>query len=77
MLEESVTYQAIIEKGVARGEVREARKTLLRQGKIRFGEAPPTVVAAIDSIHDLARLDDLLIRLLSVNSWQELLASPN
>ena len=62
-MEESVTYQAIIEKGMekgmekgeARGRVEEARRLLLRQGRIRFGPPDEATQAALAAIADLER----------------------
>jgi hypothetical protein len=75
-MEESTTYQAIIQKGrdqgVAQGAREQARRTILRQGTNRFGAPPPAVAAALDAA-DLALLDDLSIRILSVNGWADLL----
>ena len=74
-MEESVTYQAILRKGMARGAVEELRKTLLRQGGKRFGAADPATAAAVEAIADLERLERLSERLLEVNSWPELLTA--
>ena len=78
-MEESVTYQAIIRKGEARGQAMgreaEARRMLLLQGRRRFGEPSAQVQAALDALSDVGRLEELAIRLLDVNvsSWEELL----
>jgi hypothetical protein len=68
-MKESVTYQAILREG----EVGEARKMLLLQGRSRFGEPPSEVVAALDALSDVSQLEDLGVRLLQASSWQELL----
>jgi hypothetical protein len=77
-MKESVTYQAILEEGAAIGEARgkaeEARKILLLQGRARFGDPPPEVRAALDSMSDVRKLEELTVRLLQAASWQELLA---
>jgi hypothetical protein len=77
-MKESVTYQAIVEEGraegLAKGEAREARKILLLQGRRRFGEPPPEAVAALDALVNVQKLEELTLRLLETNSWQELLA---
>ncbi len=70
---ESVLYQKIIRQGKAEGEISEARKMLLLQGRSRFGEPPPEAVAALDALSDVSRLEELGVRLLSASSWQELL----
>ena len=64
-MKESVTYQAIIEE--------EARKMLLLQGRSRFGKPSPQVVAALNALTDVSRLEELGVRLLNVSSWEELL----
>jgi hypothetical protein len=72
-MEESSTYQLLI----SRGQVREARALLLRVGRLKFKQdADGTTKAALDGMTDLERLERLHERLLSVNSWQELLSSP-
>jgi hypothetical protein len=68
-MEESVIYQKIIRKGKAE----EARKILLLQGRSRFGEPSPEVVARLDAVTDISRLEELTVRLLQATSWQELL----
>ena len=68
-MKESVTYQAIIEEG----EAKEARKIVLLQGRNRFGEASPQVVAILNGLSEVSQLEELLVRLLHVSSWEELL----
>ena len=68
-MEQSVTYQAILEEGGAR----EARKILLLQGRSRFGKPPPEAVAALEAVTDVPRLEELVVRLLEATSGQELL----
>jgi hypothetical protein len=71
-MEESVTYQAIIEKG----ELKRAHKLLLLLGKDRFGAPSAAVRKAVEAIDDLERLEQLTVRVLHVGSWQELLEPP-
>jgi predicted transposase YdaD len=71
-MEESTTYQAILEEGA----LREAQKNLLLVGHARFRETPPKVRKAIAAITDVAHLEDLLVRSQNAASWQELLALP-
>ncbi len=68
-MEQSTTYQAI----VRRGRAEEARRMLLLLGESKFGPADPTTRAVIESIEDLARLEELGIRLMSAENWHELL----
>jgi hypothetical protein len=72
-MEESVTYQKIIRKGEAKGEINEARKIVLLGGRTRFGEPPPDAVAALEAVTDVARLEGLVPRLFQATSWQDLL----
>jgi hypothetical protein len=74
-MEESLTYQYIVSKGVAKGELREAKKILLRHGHKRFGPPDPQTMTAIDVLVDLDHLEQLIDRILEVSSWQELLAT--
>jgi hypothetical protein len=71
-MEESTTYQAIL----SRGEVKEARRILLRQGRKKLGEPDATTLAAIDGITSRHRLEELMDRVPNTNTWHELLASP-
>lgn len=72
-MEESVTYQAILEEGEAKGAIDEARKFLLLQGANRFGSPDAATVAALERIKDLHRLEELGVRLLDAAGWRELL----
>jgi predicted transposase YdaD len=72
-MEDSVTYQAILQRGETRGRLAEIRKVLLRQGSKRFGPPDASTQAALESITDLEQLERLSERLLEVESWQELL----
>lgn len=60
----------------ARGEVKSAREILLRLGRKRFGEPGEKVVQALQAITDVAALQDLAVRLLEVESWEDLFAVP-
>jgi hypothetical protein len=79
-MEESSTYQYILElgeqKGVHKGEIKRAHHVLLHLGGRRFG--PPTAAdeAALLAITDLERLDRLTDAVLTAASWHELLATP-
>lgn len=61
---------------IAEWEARVLRETLIRQGRKRFGEPDATVVQALEAITSVEALQQLAERLLEVESWQELLASP-
>ena len=73
ILEDSSVYQIILEKGA----LKELRKTLLAMGRKKFGvPADEATVAALEAIAKLPRLERMSERLLDVNSWAELLATP-
>ena len=88
-MKESSTYRSILEEGEAIGEARGkaigkaigeatgkaegARRTLLLQGRDRFGEPSAKVLAALESVTDLSQLEALAVRLLHVETWEELL----
>ena len=72
-MHESDTYMAILEEGEERGELKEARKIILRQGTKRFGTPDTQTQAAIEAIMSLERLEQIADRILEVESWNELL----
>lgn len=76
-MEESTTYQAIIRKGAAQGELNEARKLLLRLGQSHFQrEAPPDVQSRVEAMQDLDQLEQFILRVTQLRSWDELLPAP-
>lgn len=81
-MEESVTYQALIRRGMEKGRAEgiaeakpeEARHILLRQGRKKFGrEATAKQRATLEAITELDRLEALSEKLLDVSTWAELL----
>ena len=79
-MKESSTYQAILEEGraegIAQGAVTEARKLLRILGDDSFGPPDAQTVRAIERLVDLPRLEELLKRVRTAGSWQELLGEP-
>ena len=89
-MEESVTYQAIVRKGYERGVregVSQGRSegldkglrlgevnALLRIGTRRFGPPSAEIIAQIEAIAELDRLNLLLDRVTISDSWAALLA---
>lgn len=81
LMEESTTYQWIVQQGVAKGRnegrnegrTEEAKKLLLRQGTRRFGVPSSVSVAALNEIADLNRLEQLADRIFDATSWDDLL----
>jgi len=70
-MHESDTYMAIVEEG----ELKAARRILLRQGRKRFNEPDAATKAALEAITNVARLERMADRILDASSWQELLAT--
>ena len=91
-LEESSTYQWILNKGleqgeargvakgvaqgVAQGTVEELWRVLILQGRKRFGAVPTTVDAALRAVADQARLERMAERIFDATNWDDLLATP-
>lgn len=77
-MKESTTYQMIIEEGEAqgirKGEIKEAKSLLIRLGRRRLGSPSPSVIATLDAIQDLARLEQIAERVVDVSTWDELIA---
>lgn len=80
LLEDSTTYQATIRKGIsqglAQGLAQGGRQVILRMGAKKFGPPGEATVVALQAITDPARLEQLAERLLEVNTWDDLLATP-
>jgi hypothetical protein len=70
-LEESTTYQYILEHGATRA----LKRLLLRLGAKKFGAPTKAVKAAIESldVDDLPQLERMAMRVLTANSWGEVL----
>lgn len=69
-VEGSQIYQSILQEG----GTKRSHHMLVLQGTRRFGPPGEKTRSKIEAITDLDRLDALSLRLLEVNSWQELLA---
>jgi predicted transposase YdaD len=79
-MKESVTYQEIVEEGVAKGRVEGriegAREVLLLQGEQLYGPPDARSRKALDATSDHERLVELALRLRTAKSWAELLGLP-
>jgi hypothetical protein len=71
-MHESSAYELILEEGA----IKASHRFLLRLGQKRLGPPGEETVVALNAIKDLDRLDRLADAVLSVSSWQELLATP-
>jgi predicted transposase YdaD len=72
-MQESSTYQAILEEGRTEGAIAEMRKMVRILGEDAFGPPDARTAAAIGQLNDLARLEELLRHVRTAGSWQELL----
>lgn len=70
-MRESSTYQAILDEGRQEG----MQRMLLEQGQRKFGPPNETVITVLTAITDVERLTRMGARLLTVASWEELLAT--
>jgi hypothetical protein len=53
----------------------EARKVLVRAGEPKLGSPNASVLAALDAIQDVTRVEILAGRIFSASSWDDLLKS--
>ena len=72
---ESSTYQAIVQEGRVEGAIEEARKLLVQLGRKQLGRPNARTQAALEKTSDLGRLEALIERIGTVESWQALLAA--
>ncbi len=72
VMEDSDTYQAILEEGA----VRASHRFLLALGEKRFGPPEDAVRLAILAVEDVERLRRMGDRVVDVSSWQQLLETP-
>jgi predicted transposase YdaD len=82
-MQESTAYQAILREGrqegrnegLIEGRITGERQLLIRQGTKKFGKPDPAILAAIEAIRDVERLEALGERILDadVRDWSELL----
>ncbi len=70
-MEESTTYQLIIEKGEVLGRLKGARDTLLSLGSDRLGAPSKKVQQTVAKATDVERLQRMIGRLFDADSWQD------
>jgi hypothetical protein len=82
---ESAIYDAFLEKlcyrinyqqGFEEGRLNVAQQWLLELGQSRLGKPDVIVLATVESMTDVERLERMFDHLCTVNSWQEMLAIP-
>jgi hypothetical protein len=71
-VEESTTYQYILEQG----GVRTARRILLAQGRDLFGPPDEATATRLNGISDLERLERMARRVPQASGWRDLLETP-
>jgi hypothetical protein len=55
-------------------QIRTNQQTLLRQGRIKFGNPTRKIEKELTAIQEVARLERMVDAILQVKSWRELLA---
>jgi predicted transposase YdaD len=77
-MQESTTYQAILREGREEGRIAGERQVLIRLGTKRFGKPDAAILADIQAIRDVERLESLAERMLDPNlpDWNSLLGVP-
>jgi predicted transposase YdaD len=75
-MKESSTYQAIIAEGRTQGELLGMKKALRLQGDELFGPPDARIVRLIERLDNVQQLEELLRRVPTAQSWQELFGSP-
>ena len=63
------------EVAAAAAHLNEARRILVLQGRERWGEPPAGKLAALEAVSDLTALEQMAVRLLRANTWDELLGA--
>lgn len=77
-LEESTTYQSLLARGEAKGEIKgrlaEARRMLILLGNKRLGAPSDAVQARLAAITSRERIENLALNVSDVETWDDLLA---
>jgi hypothetical protein len=76
MMQESDTYQMILEEGEQKGLQKGARRTILLVGEERLGPPDEGIRGRLNSVTDLDRLDRMARCAARAASWQEILDTP-
>jgi predicted transposase YdaD len=79
-MKESATYQMILEEGRAEGRsegaIVEGRRMVRLLGEKDLGPPSAAAAAALDGVNDLTKLEELLCRVRTAATWEDLLALP-
>jgi predicted transposase YdaD len=71
-MEESTTYQAIIQKGENKGAVKDRQESIRELGESQFGPIPLSIAEKLAAINSLPRLKQIFARVLRAQSWDEI-----
>jgi predicted transposase YdaD len=74
-LRDTPVYRAIARMGLEEGRLTQTRRLVFDLGTEKLGEPDATTATAIAGVEDVDELERLLRRLLTVETWQELLAT--
>jgi hypothetical protein len=69
----SIAYKLLF----VEGRLEQARRMIERMGRVKLGDPDESTKLTIAACFDLDRLELLFERILEVNSWEELLATPD
>lgn len=75
-MEESTTYQLIIEKGELLGQLKEARDVVLSLGRKQFGPPSKKVQSVLARVSDLKRPHHMRDCVFEASSWQDVIDTP-
>ena len=71
-MQESSTYQAILEEGEIKGELKTRQSTLLDILRDRFGEVPAEVELRIRAVTEASRLQHAILRSIRISTIDDL-----
>jgi hypothetical protein len=74
MIRETGIVEEWIADGEQRGKVQEARNLLIRLGTKRLGDLDAKLRAQIEAVTSVETLENLVVRTVDVETWQDLLA---
>ena len=74
-MEESITYQEILQEGVLKGELQARRDDVIRLGTRRFGPLSTEMEQALHAIEEPQRLTKFVDNMFDAKSWDDLLRS--
>ncbi len=75
-MSDTTFYEMILEEGRMVGRIGQSQQVLLRQGRLKFGQADARTQTELEAINDLDRLERMSDAILTSNTWQELLTTP-